>query len=373
MEAFIAEHGFKPMLSEYDSFPIAPDQGNVDNCIKNVEQFADIMVLIVGKRAGWIMQSGRSVTNAEYLHARAKGIPVYIFIDRSVLDLIPFWKANPGAALPGFDSPKLLEFADSLRSSDVWSFPFQKGAEIVDTLRSQWASLFQDCIALWRQARRHPLPSCIRKQTGEAFRLAVQRPPLWEYLLYLEALKFGIAELADEKRDAELGFCFGVTRQQLRVLEFKDWIETAFEPLEHLASSINKLFTTERTEKAFGPPGVSGDPEQIIYIADRLVATYRESIHWVKLVHGIVAHQAFDPLRLIMVEFAFSLMRDIEAYAAKFEIAMDDLKNNPPVTGEKREINLCLTLGFPEGLSESHEAELARLLPIFVSLITNDD
>ena len=56
--------GYEAILSEYDSFPIDPDKDTINNCLRVVEQRADIMVLIVGSRYGYITDHGeKSITN----------------------------------------------------------------------------------------------------------------------------------------------------------------------------------------------------------------------------------------------------------------------------------------------------------------------
>lgn len=56
--------GYEAILSEYDSFPIDPDKDTIDNCLRVVEERADILVLIVGGRYGYITNHGeKSITN----------------------------------------------------------------------------------------------------------------------------------------------------------------------------------------------------------------------------------------------------------------------------------------------------------------------
>jgi hypothetical protein len=52
MKQFIESFGFKPVLSEYPSFPIDPDVGTIENCLIAVENYANIFVLIIGGRYG---------------------------------------------------------------------------------------------------------------------------------------------------------------------------------------------------------------------------------------------------------------------------------------------------------------------------------
>ena len=95
LKDFITTLGLTPVISEYDSFPIDPTISAVENCVNVVEESADIFVLIIGGRYGTVKDQGRSVTNMEYLKARAKAIPIYVFIDKSILSILPLWTASP--------------------------------------------------------------------------------------------------------------------------------------------------------------------------------------------------------------------------------------------------------------------------------------
>ena len=112
---FIKKLGCEPVLSEFDSFPVNPDVGAVENCLEAVRKQADIFVLIVGGRYGSSTDTGKSVTNLEYLQARTKGIPIYVFVDGNIMPLLPVWKQNSDANFNGIvDSPKLFEFIGAL-------------------------------------------------------------------------------------------------------------------------------------------------------------------------------------------------------------------------------------------------------------------
>jgi hypothetical protein len=62
-----------------------------------VREKADIFILIVGKRYGHQTGNGKSITNLEYLEAKKKGIPVYVFVNSDVMSILPLWKNNPYA------------------------------------------------------------------------------------------------------------------------------------------------------------------------------------------------------------------------------------------------------------------------------------
>lgn len=67
------------MMSEQNDFPIDPQLDNWENCINAVKKYADIFVLIIGNRYGAVGETGKSITNTEYLTAVQKGIPIYTF------------------------------------------------------------------------------------------------------------------------------------------------------------------------------------------------------------------------------------------------------------------------------------------------------
>jgi hypothetical protein len=70
------EMGWIALLSELASFPVDPDADTIENCRRRVEQDADILIVVIGGRYGTVdFSATKSVTNLEYLAARAKGIP----------------------------------------------------------------------------------------------------------------------------------------------------------------------------------------------------------------------------------------------------------------------------------------------------------
>src|SRR5262245_52119161 len=96
---FIADDlGYIPLLSELPSFPIDPDLDTIDNCRARVEKDANVFVLIIGGRYGSIDdKTDKSITNLEFLSARQKGIPIYAFVEKGVLAVVPTWKNNQTA------------------------------------------------------------------------------------------------------------------------------------------------------------------------------------------------------------------------------------------------------------------------------------
>ena len=132
----IIEIGHNPILSEQKDFPINPNLSSTENCINAVNSEADIFVLIIGNKYGSILESGKSITNTEFLAAINKGIPVYTFALKQMVTLLPMWKNNPNADFTyTVDNNKVFEFlADVREKRGLWNFEFEKAQDIIDIL-----------------------------------------------------------------------------------------------------------------------------------------------------------------------------------------------------------------------------------------------
>src|SRR5215212_5539692 len=209
------EIGYRPLLSEYPSFPIDPDLDTIENCRRRVEQDADILVLIIGGRYGYVDEaSDKSVTNLEYLEARAKGIPIYAFVDRTVTAVLPIWKSNPDADYSGrVDSVRLFEFVQQVRSEHrVWTQEFGRAQDIVAALRVQLAHLTADGLR-WRLRLQGRTQRELKGLRGEALRLALERPEVWETRLFGQVLSDEIEASEDLLREHRLGILLGPSEE----------------------------------------------------------------------------------------------------------------------------------------------------------------
>ena len=116
---FIENLGNNPILSEYLNFPVNPAKNTITNCIDAVKDSADIFILVIGNRYGNTVNNGKSITNSEFLTARNKGIPIYVFILKSVLNVIPIWKTNKSADYSSVvDNTAIFEFICEIREDN---------------------------------------------------------------------------------------------------------------------------------------------------------------------------------------------------------------------------------------------------------------
>ncbi len=348
-EFFRDQLGYDVLLSEYDSFPLDPQKGTIDNCLRAVDERADIFILIVGCRYGHVTETGRSVTNMEFLRAKAKGIPIYAFVDKQILSILPVWRDNPdGNYQSTVDTPKLFEFVDSFRNNGgIWSFSFESAQDIVNTLRAQLGFLFSDCLSLKQKATPKTMSKKIANLDGYAFQTALLRPAGWEHKLFAQVLSYGLQDLKDRRRDFNFGITFATPRRLQSIEELIEYLSLKMEQLQHTIDTISVLIHKTLPD-ALGAPGVPGDADYIVYVANRLIDVYLSIIDW-SLDFSTIATQ--EDLRGLVTSFSKMCevtLCDIERFSDeccdKLLSIPDDLAEN----SEPNSISITLSLTSPK-------------------------
>ena len=153
MYDFIVELGHNPIMSESKDFPINPQLSTMENCISAVRDSADVLVLIIGNRYGAELDTGKSITNTEFLTALRKGIPIYTFTHKALANCLPVWEQNPNCDFSNIvDNVKVFEFLSDVRKNKkLWNFEFEKAQDILSILKSQLSYLFKDALAVRNQ------------------------------------------------------------------------------------------------------------------------------------------------------------------------------------------------------------------------------
>ena len=271
--------GYEPIMSEIDSFPVDPSSTTVANCLEVVRTRADLFLLIVGARYGSIADTGKSVTNLEYLEASARAIPRYVFVKRDILALLPIWKANPQADFTAtVDTPKLLEFVSALRGSgDLWVFPFDTAQDITQTLTKQISYLMADCLELRSRLRNqdHTLLSL----GPETLRVYLEKPNAWEYKAFAKAIVECMRRHKSTKLDYELGLNFDQPIKIEDAAAVIEWVNTKVGQMAHIVDKLSSA-VNGGIQVAVGRLGEPGDIARIWHLAERTADAYAALLHW---------------------------------------------------------------------------------------------
>src|ERR1043166_6985079 len=281
LRGFFEELGLAPLVSESPGFPVSPDLGPIDNCVSAVKDRAGIFILIVGARYGSLSPSGKSITNLEYLAAKAKGIPIYVFVMKSIASNLSVWRDNKdGNFQHVVDTPKLFEFLDSLHEKkEHWLFPFENAQQIMEILRQQLAHLFMDSLLIRESFKRLKLPPALMNLTGEPLSLLMERPRAWEFSLFASVLESEIEAGKPLKWDIAHGLQLGTSVRIVSGLELCQWLPQKFTDIMRLVDSAGKLMN-HAIQQALGPQGVAANAEHVVYVARRLGEVYRSVLKW---------------------------------------------------------------------------------------------
>lgn len=271
--------GWDAVMAEHDSFSIDATETTVENSLRNVRENTDVFVMVIGARYGSIDPcTDKSVTNLEFLEARARGIPAYVFVDHRVLAQLQVWRANPDADYSSVvDTPQVFEFVDSFfASGDVWTFPFASAAEIVRTLRRQFAYLTQDALALRQMAHEHD--RLLEELTGDALMLALQQGENWEIRLFGTVLQAELDRRAPLRREIEHRLTRGDV-SYISVNDFPTWAQNRLCELGALGNTAAAI-VNNYLPQALRDEGVPADALELAAAARRLAEVWQDSAQW---------------------------------------------------------------------------------------------
>lgn len=292
LATFIEQAGYSPLLSELASFPIDPDESTVENCRRRVESNADVLILVIGGRYGHAdSASAKSVTNLEYLTARAKGIPIYAFVRNDILSVLPVWKENPTARFSSVvDDLRVFEFIEQVRSIDsVWMRGFDTPQDIIPTLKAQFAHLMKEALT-WRLRARSLAPASLQGLHGLPLRLVLEKPDFWEYRLFFALMSQELDLRESLTKEHELGLAIGEP-ERVSDHDLPRWFGTRMTELTKLVDAL-KLLCGRALQKAMGPPGTPGEAQDIRFVAQRIVEVYERLILWSRRVRLLVSDDA---------------------------------------------------------------------------------
>jgi hypothetical protein len=351
LNLFFKSMGMLPILSETSSFPVNPGIGAIENCLAGVKEKADIFVLVVGARYGSETENGKSVTNLEYLEAKVKGIPRYVFIQKPILTTLPIWQKNRSADFSGFvDSSKLFEFVESLRSPKEknWVFPFESAQDITETLRAQLAYLFMDALTIWAKVQGSGLSDALLQDlSGSALLFAVHKPFAWEHRLFSQVLCDEMSQVASIKKDLKYGLALGNAVRLGSPCEVKEWAMMKCGEIQLFMKSAESLVNTA-LPKALGPRGELGDIGEIVYVAKRLAKVYLRILEWTIEFRHIQVENKFRRLLELISQMSHNAIKEIEAFAIDSSQQINGVVRRYEESKQPQSIEIKCTLTCPD-------------------------
>ena len=340
---FKDNYGFEVMLSEFDSFPVDPCKGTFENCLNNVDNCADIFILIIGTRYGYITDQGKSITNLEYLHAKAKGIPIYVFVSKQLYNSLPLWRTNKDGNFSSVvDSPKIFEFVSEIYDEmHQWIYTYDSVRDITATLKNQLLSIFTDGLEL-KKLQTKPQYSVLNCGIpSDAARVLIEQPYAWEYKFLAYVLKNDFNNLKSQRWNYRYGLVDGPSLT-IESTAFANEILARINEIKTLVNSMEILFN-KVIDDAIGKPGVPSDLEMILYVSKQLASMYEKLISWALYFKALHADEQFSHLLELLYELPVSVLNPIDDFVNKL---YDEITSIPDKDdGEERRINLTCAIG----------------------------
>lgn len=319
--------GYEAILSEFDSFPLEPELSAVENCIRVVKERADIFCLIIGGRYGSITDSGKSITNLEYINARAKGIPIYVFVNKEILTILQVWERNPMSDYGNIvDNSQLFEFVSELRGKEnIWIFGFENAQDIIKAFRKQLSYLFYDSLRIRERIHINKLSPRLQKQTGKVLKIIVEKPDCWEHLLLGEILEQSFYQHNELRLDLTYGISYGKMQRISEVEDIFEFITLKIGGIQQIISNLNILFR-DAIPEAVGAPGEPGDEEKIIYVGERIGQIYESILKWGMEFKTLSVDDDWRGLVNAVSKIWGSPIADLDDYIEKYKAVMSEVR-----------------------------------------------
>lgn len=322
---FEDNYGFETLLSEFDSFPIDPCTGTFENCLENVDKCADIFILIIGTRYGYVTEKGKSITNLEYLHAKAKGIPIYVFVDKHIRSNLPLWRANKTMDFSSIvDNPQIFEFVGEIYDeSRQWIYEYENVKDIEITMKQQLGLIFSDGLkfkTLFSSSRSSLLSSDL---PADAMRTLIEKPFAWEFKFLAYVLNDEFKKLNNRRWDLKYGIFDGHAYSR-KPGEFLNELPNKLDEMLKLVHLLGVLMNTV-IQDAMGDPGCPSDLEMMVYTAKKLAAVYERLTEWALYFKSIEIDDSCGHLIDLVSDIPNSVLGTIDEFVQKFYSEVTDI------------------------------------------------
>lgn len=356
----IIDLGHVPILSELNDFPVNPNLNSSENCINAVKNEADIFVLIIGDKYGSILDSGKSITNTEFLTAVEKGLPIYTFTKKEMLSILPVWEKNPNMDLSGIvDNKKIFEFLSDIRKKrGIWNFGFEKAQDITEILKSQFSILFKESLKTRNRFQSLDENEIFSKVSSKALDLIMKKEPYYEIRFFMQVFLDEINKLHDLRNDFDYSVKVKSTNHIKDFNQLLDWIHFKVGQMQNYIDSMNRLI--EPFNLFYGQPGVKSDLNGLLYVARSYSKLYSSFLVWGIEIKSTIVPDDFKKFLSAFSKLPSVLIGQIEEYPQKslkiINQMIDKEKNAENFEGET--VSLTLTLTIDDEVNKDFEDEL---------------
>lgn len=361
----IVQWGHKPLMSERISFPVNPVLSNEENCIRTVRDEADIFVLIIGSRYGYKVDSGKSITNIEYQTAVEKGIPIYTFTSKQMVNIFPVWVKNPGADFSDVvDDNRIFEFIRDVRyKSNKWNYQFESANDIISTLREQLSILFKESLKIQQKYDNVNVCSIQERVTTTAYRYLVDKDDNYEFKFFAQCLIDCMEEHSYLKQDLEYAIVSLSDKHLKASEEIVDYVQLMLGRISNIIDSLKRLIN-DAFPRYFGETGCPSDIEGLYYVAQTYAKLYSMLMICAIEARSIVVPDEYNKAMELLSNMPLQTIREIETFPNNIFSQIEQAEEQYAHTKEPMCVNLTLAVTFDEVTSNKLFDELHKVIGI---------
>lgn len=354
----IIDLGHNPIMSESINFPINPSKKTVENCIETVKNFADVLILIVGNRYGSLIENGKSITNTEFLTAKNKEIPIFIFVDKKTLNALNFWKSNPEGDFSYIvDNKQIFEFIEDLRTNEqLWVFEFEKAQDIRSILKTQLSNLFKESLKLSNKFKSQNIESYHLELSNLAMNILLKKDTAFEYEFFAQTLVDEICKKENLKNDYSYDIHLEDKHRIDDIHELLTWFSfklTDFtELLTSLSNIINKVARIYIAE-----PGIPSDIKGLYYVSLTYAKAFEKIIIWTIDLHSAIVPEDCNKLKVALSKFSKNLIEQVWDFPFTFLEQIQQAKIDIALNNEVKTIQMSLKVDLDENVSRKFYEE----------------
>ncbi|WP_267402581.1 MULTISPECIES: DUF4062 domain-containing protein [unclassified Chryseobacterium] len=341
---FIKDSGHNPILSEYNNFPVSPDLTAVENCIKNVKENADMLVLIVGNRYGSIIESGKSITNTEFLTAKQKGIPIFCFIDKNILTTLNIWKDNKDADFSKIvDNNKIFEFIEDIRNNrNLWVFPFEQSREIIETLKNQLSYLFKDSLKI-KNIFDKSIDDFFKINLSEkCIKILIEKNEYYEIEFLYQTFIDEIEKKEFLKNDIKYSILIEPKNFIDDLQELTDWGSNRLKSILSIIDNLTNLFPI--ITKFVNEPGQPSDIKGLYYASIKYAQIFEQLLNWMIDVKSTYIIEDFSDLKNHLADTASNVVEQLWDYPYEIKKQLENIKQEHLLGNKITTLKLNLVL-----------------------------
>lgn len=310
----ILDLGHNPILSELKDFPVDPMKSNSENCINAINNEADIFVLIIGDRYGSVLETGKSITNTEFIAALSKGIPIYTFSLKKMTAILPLWESNPNADYSKIvDSNKVFEFLSDVRKKrGLWNFEFERAQDITEILKAQLSNLFHEALIVKRKIEDPNISDLYAKISSKAVDILIKKDVAFEIRFFMQCMKDEIAKYTDLTNDYDFSIMYKSLYSVENVQQFKKWAIHKVKELQNITISIERLNSAVNT--LFGNADNIWDIKLLYSLSRTYARVYKSMLEWGIEVNSTIAPQQYNDVMRSFASIPHKMINQFEKY-----------------------------------------------------------